>query len=305
MIALLKRYPVVCFIAATLLAQLGIVLVAWTLMPDGERMHSDSAGAKAAHMIFRLRVFFPLGLAMLITVFLDGWSGLKKLFGSFFHWHVDAKWYVLAFTWKFVLGYIGIFAVVALGLDVMPPLVNADAVPNLLHTAAFVVGIAVVEETSWIRFCVTRLQEKRSAFFSSAVVGIAWSLWYLMMMLLGEGVPDGIPWFAFIISMFSLSVLLTWAYNTTRSGTVLLIMQIFSNCAFLVAPMLPVPGKPPYFMIGFVLAFLALSFFIIAYNGTEHLSRARMRAKWSGDENEGSSVDPQGAPELAAAATRF
>lgn len=277
------RYPVVIFITLTLLAQLAVVCITWWLIPPGERMHGGSAGAQAAHMIFRLRVFFPLGLAVLLTLYLDGIRGLRALFGSFLHWRVGVKWYALAFSWKFILGYAGIAAVVLLGLDSMPVLVNADAVHNLIHTAVFVVGIAVVEETSWIRFSVTRLQEKRSAFFSSAVVGLAWSCWYLMMMLLGEGVPDGIPWFAFVISMFSLSVLLTWAYNTTRSGTVLLIMQIFSNCAFLVAPMLPVPDRPPYFMIAFVLAFLVVAIAIIAWNGPKHLTRHGERARWSED----------------------
>lgn len=278
---IIRSYPVAVFITLTLLAQLLVVCATWWLIPPGERMHGDSAGAKAAHMIFRFRVFFPLGLAVLLTLYLDGINGLRTLFGSFLHWRVPVKWYALAFTWKFILGYAGIAAVVLLGLDSMPVLVNPDAVRNLIHTAVFVVGIAVVEETSWIRFSVTRLQDKRSAFFSSAVVGLAWSGWYLMMMMIGEGVPDGIPWFAFVISMFSLSVLLTWAYNTTRSGTVLLIMQIFSNCAFLVAPMLPVPNRPPYFMIGFVIAFLLLAIGIVLYNGPEHLSRSRKRARWS------------------------
>jgi hypothetical protein len=127
---------------------------------------------------------------------------------------------------------------------------------------------------------VTRLQEKRSALFSATWVGLAWGLWYLMMMLLGEGVPDGIPWYAFLISMFSLTVFLTWAYNSTRSGVVLLIMQVFSNCAFLTVPMLPVPEKPPYFMNAFVVLFLVVSVVIIKFGGPQNLARY-VRAKWS------------------------
>ncbi len=276
----ITRFPVAIFVSLTLLAQFSVVLATWWLIPEGERMHDESDGAKAAHQIFRIRVFIPLGLAMLMTVYLDGVAGLKKLFGSFTHWRVPVKWYALAFTWKFILGYLGITAIVLMGLDVWPHLVNHDWLPNLITNAFFIVGIALVEETSWIRFSVTRLQEKRTALFSSIVVGIAWGLWYLMMMLLGEGVPDGIPWYAFMISMFSLTVFLTWAYNTTRSGTVLLIMQVFSNCAFLVAPMLPVPEKPPYFMNAFVALFLIVSFVLIRVFGGRHLSRFQ-RAKWS------------------------
>lgn len=276
----ITRFPVAVFVTLTLLAQFSVVLATWWLIPDGERMHGESAGAKAAHQIFRFRVFFPLGLAMLMTLYLDGVAGLKKLFGSFTHWRVPVKWYALAFTWKFILGYLGIAAIVLMGLDVWPVMVNHDWLPNLITNAFFIVGIALVEETSWIRFSVTRLQEKRTALFSSVVVGLAWGLWYLMMMLLGEGVPDGIPWYAFMISMFSLTVFLTWAYNTTRSGVVLLVMQVLSNCAFLVVPMLPVPEKPPYFMNAFVALFLLVSFVLIRLFGGRDLSRFQ-RAKWS------------------------
>ena len=114
--AFIERYPVAIFISLTLLAQFTVVLCTWWLIPDGEEMHSDSAGARAAHMVFRFRVFFPLGLAMLMTVYLDGWGGLKKLFGSFLHWRVPAKWYALAFVWKFILGFLGVICVVALAL---------------------------------------------------------------------------------------------------------------------------------------------------------------------------------------------
>lgn len=278
---LLRRHPVAVYISLVLLAQLIIVLVSWKLIPEGEDMHGDSPGARAAHMVFRLRVFFPIGLAMLLTWLLDGPAGLRKLFSSFLHWRVPIKWYVLAFTWKFVLGYIGILGVVILGLQPWPGWINETWLANLIQTGVFVVGIAVVEETSWIRFSVTRLQERHTSFFASMVVGLAWGGWYLMMMLLGEGVPDGIPWFAFIISMFSLTVMLTWAYNTTRSGTVLLIMQIFSNCAFLVTPILPVPELPPYAMNGFVTAFLVLAIVLLAVAGPTHLRRGGERARWS------------------------
>lgn len=278
--AFITRYPVAVFVTLTLLAQFGVVLATWWLIPDGERMHDESAGAKAAHMIFRFRVFFPIGLAIALTLYLDGLEGLKKLFGSFLHWRVPVKWYTLAFTWKFMLGYLGIATIVVLGMDAWPKLVNHNWLPELVRNAAFIVGIALVEETSWIRFSVTRLQEKRTALFSSIVIGVAWGLWYLMMMLLGEGVPDGIPWYAFMISMFSLTVFLTWAYNSTRSGTVLLIMQIFSNCAFLIAPMLPVPEKPPYFMNAFVAFFLVVSFLIIRRFGARNMAEYE-RARWS------------------------
>ena len=81
-----------------------------------------------------------------------------------------------------------------------------------------------------MKFSVTRMQERYSALVSCLLVGIGWGLWYLPMLLIGEGVPDGYPWPMFLLSMVCLTVLLGWTYNMTRSGTILLIMQIVSNC---------------------------------------------------------------------------
>src|SRR5262245_18289614 len=152
--SVIVRYPVAVFVTLTLLAQFSVVLATWLLIPVGQEMHSDSPGARMAHMVFRFRVFFPLLLAVGLTVYLDGWGGLKKLFGSYFHWRVPAKWYALAFTWKFMLGYLGIILVVALGLDSTTHWINNNWLSETVRNAAFVIGIAFVEETSWIRFSV-------------------------------------------------------------------------------------------------------------------------------------------------------
>ena len=87
------------------------------------------------------------------------------------------------------------------------------ALKGLIVNLPFIIGIAFVEETAWMKFSVTRLQEKYSALRSCLTVGVAWGLWYLPMLLVGEGVPDGYPWPVFLLSMVCLTVLLGWAYS--------------------------------------------------------------------------------------------
>ena len=133
-----------------------------------------------------------------------------------------------------------------------------------------------------MKFAVTRLQEKYSAFRSCLVVGLCWGCWYLPMLILGEGVPDGIPWPVFLLSMFSLTVVLGWVYNETRSGLVLLVMQIVSNCAFFIVPVLPAWwGGDPTYVVAFVIAFTVIALLVVWRAGPENLS-SRVRATWSG-----------------------
>jgi len=128
---------------------------------------------------------------------------------------------------------------------------------------------------------VTRMQERYTAFVSCFLVGICWACWYLPMLLVGEGTPDGYPIPVFLVSMTCLCILLGWTYNMTRSGTVLLVMQIVSNCAFFVVPVLPGWHELD---AAYVTSFVAVNFIsavlIVLFYGTKELGIGP-RARWS------------------------
>ena len=277
------RYPVLVFVLLTLAFQFAVVgFVGWHL-PEGARIHDD----EAAHKVFRLRAFGPLVFAALLTYWMEGRDGIRNLFKAFLHWRVPAKWYALAFSWKFLFTYAGIAGILILGLGGWPgwgagtgAMGLVRAFEAMLMNMPFIVGIAFVEETAWMKYCVTRMQERYSAFTSCLLIGIGWGLWYLPMLLVGEGVPDGYPWPVFLLSMVCLTILLGWAYNMTRSGTVLLIMQIVSNCAFFLVPVLPAwhRGDATY-VTGFVAVnFLSAVTLVIVY-GWRELGTGP-RARW-------------------------
>lgn len=284
----ITRYPVLTFMTLALGYQFLIVALAKIQMEPGQRLHD----APAAHMVFRFRVFGPLVFAVLLTWYLERGAGIRKLFGSFLHWKVPAKWYLMAFSWKFVYTYVGAGALLLLGMAEWPGWFIHDFWTgdhskfwNLVHHIPFIVGIAIVEETAWMKYSVTRLQERYSAFLSCLIVGIAWGCWYLPMLLIGEGTPDGYPIHMFMLSMLSLTFLLSWAYNMTRSGTILLVMQIISNCAFLMIPVLPGMNN---MRVDYINAFVMVNFVtavaIVLFYGWRHMCDTT-RAKWSDDDH--------------------
>jgi membrane protease YdiL (CAAX protease family) len=300
----ITRYPVLTFVLLTLGYQFVVVGVVWAMIPEGQVMHDNAT----AWMIFRFRVFGPLAFAMGLTWYLEGRAGLKHLFASFLRWKVPAKWYLIAFSWKFVFTWVGIGTLAVLGIREWPGLVVPDFFTGTNERfwemmrvgMPFIIGIAFVEETAWMKFCVTRMQERYSAFASCVLVGIAWGLWYLPMLLIGEGVPDGYPWPVFMVSMICLTILLGWAYNMTRSGTILLVMQIVSNSAFFMIPVLPGwwDNDPTYVNSFVAVNALSATLLVLIYGWRE--LGTRKRAKWSEDHQGEHPLEHPGAVKAAA-----
>lgn len=274
----ISRYPVLTLAVIVLSIQLGIVLFASSLMVEGKRMHDSPE----AHMVFRFRVFWPLVFAVLLTWYLEGKQGLYKLFGAYRIWRVPGKWWAFAASWKFLFCYLGWAVADLAGWLPWPgaaqPMFSEGPngermhIINLLFGMPFIIGIALVEETTWMKYCATRLQDKYSAFVSCTLTGVIWGLWYLPMLLLGEGVPDGIPWYFFLLSMIGLAILLGWVYNMTHSGLILLIMQLVSNIAFYIMPALPVAhdGDPSWVMV-FVWVEVAIAAFVVIRYGPKDM----------------------------------
>lgn len=272
--AFVSRFPVLVFVGLALAVQFAMIGFVWITVPDG--MHVNDV--PLAHNVFRLRVFVPIILVTLITWYLEGMAGLKNLYGAYFHWKVPAKWYALALSWKFIMAFIAI-TLAWLIWDVAPDWVIHDNTWNLFIHMPFIIGIALVEETSWIRFAMTRMQMRFSAFWSAMIVGNCWASWYLPMNLIDIGTPLGVPDWVFHCGVVCLTVLLIWVYNTTRSGTVLLIMQILSNMAFFWVPVLPDEVIPVYRIIAYNWVFVAVAVTILLVFGPENLSR-RKRVRW-------------------------
>lgn len=276
--AFVSRFPVLTLAVIVLGIQFAIVLISASLIPEGKRMHDSPE----AHMIFRFRVFWPLVFAVLITWYLEGKAGLYKLFGAYKVWRVPAKWYAFSLTWKFLFCYLGWAVADIAGILPWPGTAqhmfdtgggtHRMHIFNLLATMPFIIGIALVEETTWMKYCATRLQDKYNAFVSCSITGVIWGLWYLPMLLLGEGVPDGIPWYMFLLSMVGLAIILGWVYNMTHSGLILLIMQLISNIAFFIVPALPVAhdGDPSWVMV-FVWVELAIAAMIVIGYGYKEM----------------------------------
>ncbi|MCB0770417.1 MAG: CPBP family intramembrane metalloprotease [Flavobacteriales bacterium] len=282
--AWISRFPVLTLAICVLGIQFAIILIAGAMIPEGSHLHD----IPDAHMLFRFRVFTPLVFAVGITWYLEGGAGLRKLFAAYRIWRVPGKWYAFSLTWKLLFCWLAWAVADLLGILPWPGFFleylfddNAAHLKVMMWSMPFVLGLALVEETTWMKYCVTRLQENHSALFSTVLTGLIWGLWYLPMLLLGEGVPDGVAWWIFIANMVALAVILGWVYNMTHSGLILLIMQVISNVAFFILPALPIThdGDSSY-VKAFVVVELSMAVFIVLRYGAKDMGTIP-RAKWS------------------------
>ncbi|MBV6403850.1 MAG: hypothetical protein IT228_13590 [Flavobacteriales bacterium] len=275
--AFVARNPVFTFIAITWILQWGLVGVVKVITPPGVHVSEDAT----AHGLFRLRLLGPLLVCLVLTWYLEGGKGVVKLFAAYTRWKVPARWYLLAFTWKFINAYLAIGAVFLI-YGVFPGFYVDRFWEGWAVNLPAIIYIALMEETSWMKFGVTRLQMRYNALTSALIIGFSWGMWYLPMLIIDEGVPPGYPVPVFMGCMLGLGIMLTWAYNMTRSGLVLLVMQIISNTAFFVTPVLPAVTGDQHFIVAYSWVFMSFCALLPLLYGARDLAR-RPRARWDTD----------------------
>lgn len=280
--AFITRYPVLTFMVLTLALQYITIAVAQYIAGPGQEMDSTPL----SHMVLRSRVFGPLFVCLWVTWYLESWQGIRKLLGTYLYWRTPIKWYAVAIGWKFVLGWIGMGLAVLCTDAIWPGWFDPGFWPGYRDALLFLLIVTFIEETAWIRFCVSRMQEKYSALYTAFMVGNGWVLWYLPLFIMGVGVPTGYPVIIFYLAIVSLCVLLVWIYNSSRSGVVLLLTQISSNSAFFMVSVLPgsimradgTADNRYVIWYGVVFALFAAGLAVVL--GPKNLSR-KPRAKWS------------------------
>ena len=100
---------------------------------------------------------------------------------------------------------------------------------SLFFSIIFASLIPFIEELGWRGYVLDRMQIKYSAFVSSLILGVVWSLWHLPMFFIegsyqaGLGVGTWAFWL-FIIGVIPLSLPFTWIYNNTKRSTLAVVL---------------------------------------------------------------------------------
>ena len=90
----------------------------------------------------------------------------------------------------------------------------------------------LAEEFGWRGFALDQLQFRWTALLSSLILGVFWWAWHLPLffmegMLQNEWGMGSVAFWAYIVILFSLSVIITWIFNNTRRSILAAILLHF------------------------------------------------------------------------------
>jgi len=184
----------------------------------------------------------PSVAGLLMTLFLYGLLGVRRLAFQLSPWSVGGTWPVLAVCLLLPLGVIvlplGILA--TLGVSLPPP--DWHRLPHYVYGAVVsggFIGPGLFEEIGWRGFALPHLQRRYSALVSSLIIGLVWAVWHLPNFVIPSEQPLWWHLLAFIPLIMALSVLFTWAYNSTGGSlfaVVLLHGAIYAALQMCLAP---------------------------------------------------------------------
>ena len=172
----IKRYPVLTYFVLTFIFTWGCMAVA--VYPGGFSI-TDEQFETAGALVYVAMLVGPSGAAILLTGFLDGRVGFRKLFSRLFKWRVDVRWYAIALLTAPLM-----ITAILLGLSLISPefkpaIFATDDVPALvLSSIATGLAVGLFEELGWSGFAVPRLKRRYGILNTGLIVGFVWGAWH-------------------------------------------------------------------------------------------------------------------------------
>jgi membrane protease YdiL (CAAX protease family) len=175
----------------------------------------------------------PLGpglAGVLLTGLVLGRSGLRDFASRWLKWRVDARWYVAALAYPLLsVAVILSFSLLLDGFSYELAMTEDRA--SLLVTGIVGGGlvVAILEESGWTGFAITRLRLSHGVLVTGMIVGVIWGAWHFLMFWEEDTFSAALPLALLLVRLFSwlppFRVLLLIAYERTGSLPVVMLMH--------------------------------------------------------------------------------
>lgn len=169
-----------------------------------------------------LVVFVPTLTAVILVALTAGWSQIRKRLFSRAVWHISVKWMFIS---------LGIALGLRLGISLLGLVRGHPIQPgSFTLLLALTFFFAAGEEIGWRGFALTNLLARGwSPLTAALLLGVPWGLLHLPLTLPGK-LSAGTPMLAQFLSIWALSVLITWVYLAAgRSLTAAVLLHCGQN----------------------------------------------------------------------------
>ena len=247
----MKRRPLLAFFGLTFGLTWGLG-TCFALFPA--QLTAVFGKVSVTNPLFILAVYAPSISAIVVTGFVDGAAGIRRLLGGFLRWRIGIQWYLAILVGIPMLSVIAILVNAAitqtpLGIDhwyqlfLIGPtghwIADAAGSGGLLSVVLVILGSFFAdpgplgEELGWRGFALPRLLDGRSALSAGVILGVIWGVWHLPAFLIGGTPQNSMSFPLFMIGAVGISVLMTWAFKGTGGSVVsaVLIHWTFNTCS--------------------------------------------------------------------------
>lgn len=229
----LRRYEVWVFLSLLVIVNaIFVTMVVQEVLPQG---------------VYGLGRFALLGSVLFGLIFLvRGWAGVIDVLRPMVEWRRSPLLYLFAFGWTVALCLVvltakGFITGEFLSRNDLAAGMSQVAHPQLLVT---LLVSSFIGEIVWVSYAVRKLSETLTPYVSALIVGFAWTLWWLPMSIYNYGIIPELPLGALLFNQMGIAAMCAFVYHHTRSGFLVLVMQMVFNATILVFPVTPTEGGP-------------------------------------------------------------
>lgn len=193
-----------------------------------------------------------------------GWPGIADLLRPMLEWRRAPAWYLFAFLWNPAICMLVLTVLDVANLNAMPEFSLNFAImmrPDIIRTV--LIG-SFIGEIVWISYAVRRLSMTFTPYVSAMIVGVVWTAWWVPMVFYNVGVVPDLPIGALLFNQLGIAAMCTFVYMHTKSGLLVLCLQVTFNFTILVLPITPaIGGFTTYWTFAVAYFTAALLLFVI------------------------------------------
>lgn len=216
-----RIFPVVGFFLLTF----ALTWTAW-LAPAALGAQSRSRFFGLGGPVFLLGVFAPALVALALTAYGEGRTGVAQLLARIGRWHAGAHLYLFAISYMAVTKlFAALIHRIAMGAW---PSFGDTSLPLMLGAILVSTWIQTGEEVGWRGYALPHLATHLGLGGASVLLGVIWALWHLPLFFLQGSGSDGQSFPIYLLHATALSIAMSWLYWKTK-GSLLLVMLMHAS----------------------------------------------------------------------------
>ncbi len=168
-------------------------------------------------------------IALILTLILNGKSGLRDFVSRIFKWKVNPIYYLFALLMPIVIFMIPLSIELMLGESFPNTIAEYGLIGFIFHYLSRLLLGNYEEEIGWRGFAQHHLQKTYSPIKMSLIIGVPHAIWHIPMFLIESGSIDLLIFLIYTIRVIFFTFLVTWLYSKTQSVLLTALLHVTVN----------------------------------------------------------------------------